>query len=160
MADFDFGNLTLDIGTPLSSSDIDDILKIDMSSTVNIGAVGSSGGYAYTVTGANGTSNYPSWSNNWNNNWTTSTFSTGGLGVTQGTVDINADGIKMQAGTDIKIGHKSLLDFMDRVEARLGILQPNPELLEKFEALKQAYEHYKTLEALCTGNIPKDPNGK
>jgi hypothetical protein len=34
------------------------------------------------------------------------------------------------------------------VNERLGILVPNPKLLEKYDALREAYEHYKTLEAL------------
>jgi len=35
------------------------------------------------------------------------------------------------------------------IQDRLAILAPKPELLEKYEALKQAYDHYKMLEALC-----------
>jgi hypothetical protein len=31
----------------------------------------------------------------------------------------------------------------------MAILVPDPEKLEKFEALKRAYEHYKTMERLC-----------
>ena len=38
---------------------------------------------------------------------------------------------------------------MTKMEQRLAILVPDPEKLEKFEALKKAYEHYKTMEALC-----------
>ena len=51
---------------------------------------------------------------------------------------------------DIKVGGKSLKDFMEVVSERLNILTPNPELLEKYDALKEAYEHYKILEKLCT----------
>ena len=93
------------------------------------------------------------------------TYSTSGWnGVTgiagSSSITTSASGIEVKNGADITIDGKSLSSFMSRVEARLGILQPKPELLEKFEALKQAYEHYKTLEALCMGDIPKDPNGK
>jgi hypothetical protein len=35
------------------------------------------------------------------------------------------------------------------MEQRLAILVPDPAKLEKFEALKKAYEHYKTMESLC-----------
>ena len=35
------------------------------------------------------------------------------------------------------------------IQDRLAILTPKPELLEKYEALKQAYDHYRMLEALC-----------
>lgn len=49
---------------------------------------------------------------------------------------------------DIIINEKSLSDWMRSVEHRLTILQPKPELLEKYANLREAYEHYKTLEAL------------
>jgi hypothetical protein len=42
---------------------------------------------------------------------------------------------------------------METLEKRLAILQPDPEKLEHFDALQKAYEHYKTLEALC--QLPK-----
>lgn len=38
---------------------------------------------------------------------------------------------------------------LEAIESRLNILVPDPEKLEKFEALKKAYEHYKHLEKLC-----------
>ena len=39
---------------------------------------------------------------------------------------------------------------MEKVSDRLSILTPDPKLLEKYDALKEAYEHYKILEKLCT----------
>lgn len=57
--------------------------------------------------------------------------------------------ISVPADGDIKIGDRSLKTFMDTMEKRLAILQPDPAKLEKFEALKKAYEHYKHLESLC-----------
>jgi len=119
-------------------------------STVTVG--GSGGGGVYGATGSS---------------WNTYSIGAGANGTgggiwgsTQSTVDISTNGINVKEGGDIKVGGRSLSEFMDRVEARLGILQPKPELLEKYEALKQAYEHYKTLEALCMGDIPKRPDGK
>ena len=50
--------------------------------------------------------------------------------------------------SDILIEDKSLRDWMSQVEKRLTILSPKPELLEKYEALQMAYDHYKTLEGL------------
>lgn len=64
-------------------------------------------------------------------------------------VNINTDGIEMSPGTDIKVDGKSLKEFMNKMEQRLAILVPDPAKLEKFEALKKAYEHYKTMERLC-----------
>lgn len=49
------------------------------------------------------------------------------------------------------IGYKdgvSLEEALSKIEERLLILTPNPKLLEKYEALKKAYEHYKFLEKL------------
>lgn len=63
--------------------------------------------------------------------------------------NINSDGLIMAEGTDIKIGNRSLTEFMTKMEERMAILVPDPEKLEKFEALKRAYEHYKTMERLC-----------
>lgn len=83
----------------------------------------SSSGSSYTIT------------NSWTNN--------------PSTVIIDNNGIDMAPGTDIKVDGKSLKAFMDKMEERLAILVPDPKKLEKFEALKKAYEHYKTMESLC-----------
>ena len=45
---------------------------------------------------------------------------------------------------------------LTKIQERLSILVPDPKRLEKYEALRQAYEHYKTLEALCL----EEENGK
>jgi len=50
---------------------------------------------------------------------------------------------------DIKWKGRSLGKLMEKIEDRLAILQePDAEKLEKFAALKKAYDHYKTLERL------------
>lgn len=49
---------------------------------------------------------------------------------------------------DILINEQSLSDWMQAVNKRLSILQPKPELQAKYTALEEAYNHYKTLEAL------------
>jgi hypothetical protein len=95
-----------------------------------IGSAGTSGQF-YTSTGTSG---------NWNN---------------PPTVNISNTGIDMKSGTDIKIDGKSLKQFMDKMEERLAILVPDPAKLEKFEALKKAYEHYKLMESLCQ-ELPKE----
>lgn len=51
-------------------------------------------------------------------------------------------------GADIVINGVKLSDILNGITDRLAILQPKPELFEKYENLRQAYEHYKTLEAL------------
>jgi len=71
-------------------------------------------------------------------NWSTISPSSG-LNVKD---DANFEG-------DIKWKGRSLGKLMEKIEDRLAILQePDPERLEKFAALKKAYDHYKTLERL------------
>jgi hypothetical protein len=55
---------------------------------------------------------------------------------------------------DVKIKGVSIAEALDTITKRLAILVPDPEKLEHFAALKKAYEHYKTLEALC--QMPKE----
>jgi len=62
---------------------------------------------------------------------------------------VHDPGITVPEEADIKIGDRSLKTFMDTMEKRMAILQPDPAKLEKFEALQKAYEHYKHLERLC-----------
>jgi hypothetical protein len=139
-------NITIDLGSmsttlddytlgPLSYSNIDWSTTPLASSPQTItlsGAQGSTGGYKFSSSAISG--------------WNTTT-----------NVNIDHNGIDLKDGTDIKIGGRSLVKFMETLEDRLAILQPDPEKLEKFEALKQAYEHYKLLEALCSGTPPKGP---
>jgi len=54
----------------------------------------------------------------------------------------------------VKINGQDLAEFMETISSRLAILVPDPEKLEKFAALKASYEHYKLLEALCSGDVP------
>jgi hypothetical protein len=128
--------------------DVDDILTdtitIDTSNYIysnsgpySIGAAGASGSYyVSTGAGANGT-----WSSLNNNSVMTS--SSAGLHVTS-----NAE-----FEGDVKIKGISIAKALEDINKRLAILVPDPAKLEHFAALKKAYEHYKTLEALC--EIPK-----
>ena len=111
--------ITIDTSTMHSSN------TITLPSSVTIGSASST---LYTTN----TGNY-----NWNNV------------NTSPTVNITGSGIDMAAGTDISIDGKSLKTFMNKMEERLAILIPDPAKLEKFEALKKAYEHYKLMESLC-----------
>ena len=73
------------------------------------------------------------------------TFNTNG----NSNVNISETGINIKEGGDIKVGNRSLSEFMKTIENRLAILVPDPDKLDQFEALKKAYDHYKTLESLC-----------
>jgi hypothetical protein len=92
-------------------------------SAYSIGAT-SSNGYLYTTAGANGTG----WTN-----------PSSGLKVS-GNAEFEGD---------VKIKGRSLEKLLTTIEDRLAILQdPDPAKLEKYVALKKAYDHYKTLERL------------
>ena len=94
-------------------------------STITIGASGSTGSF-YTTAGLNGSS------------WTT----------TAPSPDLTVKG-NAEFDGDIKWKGRSLGKLLESIEDRLAILQePSPEKLEKYAALKKAYEHYKTLERL------------
>ena len=41
-----------------------------------------------------------------------------------------------------------LFTMVDAIEKRLGVLQPDPKLLEKYEVLQGLYEQYKAAEAM------------
>jgi len=73
-----------------------------------------------------------------------------GSGYTWGTATSKTSGtIKLEGpDSDIFVQGKSMKAWMDAVEQRLCILEPKPELLAKYDALRQSYEHYKTLEAI------------
>ena len=49
---------------------------------------------------------------------------------------------------DIVVNGVRLSETLRAINDRLSILQINPELHSKYHNLRQAYEHYKTLEAL------------
>ena len=57
---------------------------------------------------------------------------------------------------DVTIKGVSIAKTLNEINRRLAILVPDPEKLEHFEALKKAYSHYKTLEALCEFPIDDD----
>ncbi len=94
---------------------------------VTISAAGSGySGSLFTTAGANGSS--------YNTLGPSNTFQVSG--------DANFEG-------DVKVKGRSLEKMFQKIEDRLAILQdPDPAKLEKYAALKKAYEHYKTLERL------------
>ena len=73
-------------------------------------------------------------------NWTTGTTNT------NTTVNINADGMQIKEGGDITIGGKSLSEAINKIEERLGILNPNPELEERWDRLKELRKQYIEME--------------
>ena len=120
------------------------------SATVTIGGTGgffdsasaSSAVYSYTTASnyygnvviSNGSSGM-----NWGNITTTGQQSQPSIHVT-GNAEFEGD---------LKVKGVSIVKTLDEINRRLAILVPDPDKLENFEALKKAYDHYKTLEALC-----------
>lgn len=72
------------------------------------------------------------------NTWATGTSAVSNS--VSGELTINGD------SPDIKLGDRSLRDFMDKVEERLGILRPNEALEERWEKLKDLRRQYNELE--------------
>jgi hypothetical protein len=73
---------------------------------------------------------------------TTWSNSTNAKMTTKGQLHLEGD------DADIVMNGASLKDMLNSITDRLAILQPKPELLAKYTNLREAYEHYKTLEAL------------
>jgi hypothetical protein len=87
--------------------------------------VGSAGSVLYS-TGASS----PMWTNNTN----------------PGTLKVQGDA---EFEGNVKIKGHDIVNLLERIEDRLAILMdPDPAKLEKFPALKKAYDHYKLLEKL------------
>jgi hypothetical protein len=62
------------------------------------------------------------------------------------TVNIDNSGVNIKEGGDIKIGDKSLSEAIQKIEERLAILKPNPEMEEKWDELRSLGERYRALE--------------
>ena len=75
--------------------------------------------------------------------WGSSGSGSGGAGP----AGFSGDDFKVTG--DLIVKGVNILDMVQKINDRLAILVPDPVLLEKYEALREAYEHYKTLEALC-----------
>ena len=84
---------------------------------------------------------------NYNTTWTNSASPY----VTVGASTNSA--LKVSGDADIqgnlRVNGVDLGDVLAKIQDRLAILVPDPARLEKYEALREAYEHYKTLEGLC-----------
>ncbi len=122
------GNITLSGSTnPLTTIDLSSAIY-GTGSTYTIGSlpVGSTSASIYTSTGVNGT-------------W-------GSITSPDPAVKIDTDGIIIKEQGDIKLGNVSLKDFIERIEQRLALLSPNPELEKEWEELKELGDQYRALE--------------
>lgn len=134
--DADIGN---EFTVTIADEDYDKY-KIDISNyTSTILNNTASWGTLNSTIGANGASGSYYGNTNYTFSNITSSSAKNGLHVT---ADAEFDG-------DVKIKGVSITDAIEKINKRLAILVPDPAKLDHFEALKRAYENYKTLEALC-----------
>ena len=81
--------------------------------------------------------------------WTTSPSYTIGTG-TAGYGNVQAGKVHIQGdNADLVIGDKSMKAWMEKVEERLNILTPNPEMEKDWDDLRKLGERYRKLEKKC-----------
>ena len=97
--------------------------------TVGGGAGGAGSGQVITVANGTGAS--------WANSNTAKMTAHGELNLEGENADVVVNGVRLS-------------ETLRAINERLSILQINPELHSKYDNLRQAYEHYKTLEKLLT----------
>jgi hypothetical protein len=105
--------------------------------------------YGNITVGAQGTSGSSLYSTGSSYNWGTVTASNtanSGLQVS-GDADIKGD---------LTVQGISIVKTLEKINERLAILVPDPAKLEKYAALKKAYDHYKVMESLITELDTKD----
>ncbi len=111
--------------------------------TVSLSGTGASATFNIGAQGSGGASGYQSIYNTAGPTYSWNTLNQ------PNKVHITGAGIEMDADADITIGGRSMKKMLEGIEQRLSILVPDPKKLQQYEALQQAYEHYRTLEALC-----------
>ena len=128
---------TMNSGTTITGPDTTPIYTITSTDTTTI----SNGAGLYW--GMNGTSASPNSgqvliSNGTNPSWITA--------------DPNLKGASIQVKGDaefegeVRVKGKNLTEMLDKIEERLAILHPNPELEDKWDELKELGKRYKELE--------------
>lgn len=82
----------------------------------------------------------------WTTNGTGTSYNWSAIGTTvqpQGTISLRGE------NADIDINGKSMTAWMAKVEERLNILTPNPELEKEWDELRKLGEKYRKLEKKC-----------
>ena len=113
----------------------------NITSTSN-NAIGGTGSNLYW--GINGTSAIP------DQVFTTNGTSTGWGNISLAEPNINGATLYVKGDAnfegEVTIKGKSLTDTLDKIEERLAILHPNPELEDRWDELKELSKRYKELE--------------
>jgi len=137
-------DMTMMSSAMMSSDSIDTITLTgtDSSPTYTISSPGNVSGGLYW--GLNGTSANPGQvltSNGTNTSWSN---------ITLAEPDIKGATLKVNGNADfdgeVTIKGKSLTGMIEKIEERLAILHPNPELEDKWDELKELGRRYKELE--------------
>ena len=81
--------------------------------------------------------------------WTTTTNNTGGYTFANQNIQPNNTIQIKGENADLLINEKSLKTWMEKVEERLNILTPNPELEKEWDELRRLGERYRKLEKKC-----------
>lgn len=81
--------------------------------------------------------------------WTTTTNNTGGYTFANQNIQPNNTIQIKGENADLLINEKSLKTWMEKVEERLNILTPNPELEKEWDDLRRLGERYRKLEKKC-----------
>lgn len=101
------------------------------STTYTLGAAGSHANAVWTTTAVPGTGI------NWNQSAVGATI------TPSATISLKGD------NADIDLNGKSMKAWMEKVEERLNILTPNPELEKEWDELRKLGERYRKLEKKC-----------
>jgi hypothetical protein len=110
------------------------------------GAIGATGSFSLP----SGTMNIPSISTG---SWSMSqNLSNVSMSTSILSIMAEGDGDAMIKTKKNTINLDEMASMMETVKERLLILTPNFELHEKYPALKEAYEHYKVLEAMMAAD--------
>jgi len=81
--------------------------------------------------------------------WTTTTNNTGGYTFANQNIQPNNTVHIKGENADLLINKKSLKTWMEKVEERLNILTPNPEIEKDWDDLRRLGERYRKLEKKC-----------
>ena len=109
--------------------------------TIDLDYTGSTDSMIYTTTGTSYANTITAGAGGFNGTYSISS------GINYGNPGLKVTGDADFEG-DVTIKGKSLVKTLEAIEQRLSILTPDPAKLEKYAALREAYEHYKMLEGL------------
>jgi len=127
--------------SPLTTLDIASLTTMNSNSTYNL---------------KTGSVTIPS---SWNmgSSGTVYTTNTGNIGLNPIWTNTTPPPPNLVVDGDIKWNGRSLGNLLEKIEDRLAILvDPTPERLERFAALREAYDAYKLIDTLCVGEGNKD----